>query len=47
MKALLVEYDPRYADVICRRWQEHTGIKPINQTTGEPYDFTTQEEQNE
>lgn len=47
MKALLVEYDPRYADVICRRWQEHTGIKPINQTTGEPYDFTAQEEQNE
>ena len=47
MNALLVEYDPRYADVICRRWQEHTGIKPINQTTGESYDFTTQEETNE
>lgn len=47
MSALLVEYDPLYADVICRRWQEHTGIKPINQTTGESYDFTTQEEQDE
>lgn len=33
MNALLVEYDPRYADVICRRWQEHTGIIPeINGT---------------
>lgn len=28
MNALLVEYDPRYADVICRRWQEHTGQIP-------------------
>lgn len=47
MSALLIEYDPLYADVICRRWQEHTGIKPINQTTGQTYDFTTQEENNE
>lgn len=47
MSALLIEYDPLHADVICRRWQEHTGIKPINQTTGESYDFTTQEEQDE
>jgi DNA modification methylase len=28
-KALLVELDPAYADVICRRWQEHTGIAPV------------------
>ncbi len=28
-KALLVELDPRYADVICRRWQQHTGIVPV------------------
>lgn len=47
MSALLIEYDPLYADVICRRWQEHTGINPINQTTGQTYDFTTQEGTNE
>ena len=28
-RALLVELDPHYADVICRRWQEHTGIVPV------------------
>lgn len=28
-RALLAELDPRYADVICRRWQEHTGIAPV------------------
>lgn len=28
-KALLVELDPVYADVICRRWQEHTGVVPV------------------
>lgn len=26
--ARLVELDPKYVDVICRRWQEHTGIMP-------------------
>ena len=29
MRAALVELDPRYADVICRRYQEHTGIMPV------------------
>lgn len=38
-RALLVELDPRYADAICRRWQEHTGIVPILEETGEPHDF--------
>ncbi len=28
-RALLVELSTRYADVICRRWQEHTGIVPL------------------
>lgn len=28
-RARLVELDPRYVDVICRRWQEHTGIVPV------------------
>lgn len=26
--ARLVELDPRYVDVICRRWEQHTGITP-------------------
>lgn len=27
-KARLVELDPKYVDVICRRWQAHTGVIP-------------------
>lgn len=38
--AALVELDPHYADVICRRYQEHTGTLPIHATTGEPVDFS-------
>lgn len=37
-KARLIELDPRYADVICRRYQEHTGTKPTRD--GQPHDFT-------
>ena len=29
MTALLCELDPIYADVICQRWEEHTGITPV------------------
>lgn len=29
MRAFLVELDPKYGDVICRRFEEHTGIIPI------------------
>lgn len=36
----LVELDPLYVDVICRRWQEYTGIKPVLESTGVPHDFT-------
>jgi DNA modification methylase len=32
--AALVELDPRYADVICRRWQEHTGDVPRRVVAG-------------
>lgn len=39
-KARLIELDPRYVDVICRRWQEHTGAKPVLESTGTPHDFT-------
>lgn len=36
-KAFLVELDPRYADVICRRWHEHSGIAPVRD--GVAHDF--------
>jgi len=39
--ARVVELDPRYVDVICRRYQEHTGTQPVLASTGEPHDFTT------
>jgi len=41
-RAVVIELDARYADVIARRFQEHTGILPVNQKTGEPHDFTIQ-----
>ena len=41
--ARLIELDPRYVDVICRRYQEHTGDKPVLESTGEPHDFTTKD----
>jgi site-specific DNA-methyltransferase (adenine-specific) len=41
--AALVELDPRYADAICRRWQEHTGGLPILRSTGAAVDFTAEE----
>lgn len=34
-----IELEPGYVDVICRRFQEATGIKPINAATNEPHDF--------
>lgn len=42
-RASLVELDPRYVDVICRRWQEHTGVVPeLQRGRGrlKPVDFT-------
>lgn len=38
--AALVEMDERYADVICRRYQAHTGQVPVLEATGEAHDFT-------
>lgn len=38
--ARVVELDPRYVDVICRRYQEHTGTLPVLASTGEAHDFT-------
>lgn len=42
MKALVVELDPRYADVICRRFREYTGILP--ELNGKPHDFTIEKD---
>lgn len=38
--ALLIEMEPHYVDVICRRFQEHTGTVPVLEATGEQHDFT-------
>lgn len=34
-----VELEPRHVDVICRRFQDITGEKPVRAATGEPVDF--------
>jgi site-specific DNA-methyltransferase (adenine-specific) len=38
--ARVVELDARYVDVICRRYQQHTGTVPVLASTGEAHDFT-------
>lgn len=40
--AYLMELDPSYVDVICRRFQDFTGEKPVLEATGEPHDFVSQ-----
>lgn len=37
--AAIVEIEPAYCDVICRRWQEFSGVMPILESTGAPVDF--------
>lgn len=39
-KGRLIELDPRYVDVICRRWQDFTGAKPMLESSGDLVDFT-------
>jgi DNA modification methylase len=34
-----LEIEAQFVDVACRRYQEHTGTKPILEATGEPHDF--------
>jgi len=38
-----MEISPAYCDIICRRWQRHTGIKPISEATGNEHDFDRDE----
>lgn len=38
-QARVIELDPSYADVICRRFQEHTAVLPVR--NGLPVDFTS------
>jgi DNA modification methylase len=33
-KARLMELDPKYADVIVRRWQEYTGKAAVHEASG-------------
>ena len=42
-KAYVIEFDPYYADVICKRFQKHTGIMPINASDNKTYDFLMEE----
>jgi site-specific DNA-methyltransferase (adenine-specific) len=39
--AYLMELDPHYVDVICARYQKHTGNQPVLEATGEPHNFLT------
>ncbi len=39
MRAYLMELDPTYVDVICKRYQTATGDLPILESTTEPHDF--------
>lgn len=42
LSARLVELSPQYCDVICRRYQEHTGIMPILERTGDGVTFVSE-----
>jgi DNA modification methylase len=35
--ALLMELDPRYCDVIVKRWQQFTGKIAVHAETGQPF----------
>jgi len=37
--AHIMELDPKYVDVIVKRWQDFTGKKAILESTGEPFDL--------
>jgi hypothetical protein len=37
-KARLIELDPKYVDVIVRRWQDFAGAKAVRQSDGVAFD---------
>lgn len=37
MSARLIELEPKFVDVIVRRWETYTGRKATNQATGQPF----------
>ena len=45
-KARLMEIDPKYADCICRRFQEYTGKQAVLDGAGRTFDDIAQERQN-
>jgi DNA modification methylase len=44
MSSRLMELDPRFVDVIVRRWQDYTGRKAVHAETGELFDKDAQPE---
>ncbi len=38
----MMELDPKYCDVIIKRWQDFTGKEAINEQTGKTYAETNQ-----
>jgi site-specific DNA-methyltransferase (adenine-specific) len=38
-RANLMELDERYCDIICKRWEQATGITPIHETTKRDHSF--------
>lgn len=36
-RACLLELDPRYVDVICRRWQRYSGKSAIRESDGKAF----------
>jgi len=40
--AYLMELDPQYVDVICRRYQQVTGTQPILEATNKAHDFSVE-----
>ena len=41
-QALLMEIDPKYCDVIIRRWQTFTGKDAVHETTGQTFTMKEQ-----